>query len=292
MLSATRKAALARRAVSVSLYSSRSRSECLPLMSKPAGKCAFCGEPGALSKGHVWPDWLNRILPRTATHHEEETGRFDTFVPQVKAPAYSRRIRQGHARSRKPRNTCKTCNSGWMSSIETLAIPYAEPLLRGNPALLDTFGQRALAGLLCLIAMRLEFLGRIITVTPSDHDGLRHRLWPTNDWKIWVARYGGEKPDENWSKACAIQVSSTPTDKVGLEYCNAKVTTLVIGQLCAHLFYSPVIDFGGYEGITLAQIWPPRCFDIDTGWLPSISDKDLLWLHEAFARESPPMPKT
>jgi hypothetical protein len=70
-----------------------------------------------------------------------------------------------------------------------------------------------------------------------------------------------------------------------------QVATLVIGQLCAHSFYSPVIDFQGYEGITLAQIAPPRRFDIDTDYLPTMSDKEVLWLHEAFARESAPMPK-
>jgi hypothetical protein len=38
---------------------------------------------------------------------------------------------------------------------------------------------------------------------------------------------------------------------VGLDYCNVRVSTLVMGKLCAHLFYSPIIDFRGYEGISL-----------------------------------------
>jgi hypothetical protein len=70
-----------------------------------------------------------------------------------------------------------------------------------------------------------------------------------------------------------------------------QVATLVIGQLCAHSFYSPIIDFQGYEGITIYQLWPPTCFDLANGLLPGLNDKHVLWLHEAFARESAPMPK-
>src|SRR5258708_255743 len=89
-------------------------------MSKPAGRCVFCGGTG-LTRGHVWPDWLNKILPKTATHHEQETGKFNTFQTSVPGPEHSVRIGHGHARTRKPRNTCVTCNGGWMSLIEDRA---------------------------------------------------------------------------------------------------------------------------------------------------------------------------
>jgi hypothetical protein len=69
-----------------------------------------------------------------------------------------------------------------------------------------------------------------------------------------------------------------------------QVTSLVIGKLYAHLFFSHVIDFQGYAGINLAKIWPPFQFDMNTAWFPGLSDQDVLWLHEAFARESKPMP--
>jgi hypothetical protein len=156
------------------------------------------------------------------------------------------------------------------------------------PALLQPFGQRALAALLALIATRLEFTGTASAVSPQDRDWLRFNREPTTDWKIWIANYGGTQPEEHWSKNYAAQLVSAPTDKVGPEYCNAMVSTTVIGKLCAHMFYSPINDFRGYEGIALSQIWPPRRFDLDTNYLPSLSDQDVLWLHEAYARESEP----
>jgi hypothetical protein len=177
-----------------------------------------------------------------------------------------------------------------MSTIENWAMPYAVPLIRGESVTLIPYAQRALASLVCLIAMRLEFLGIMRAVPQSERDRLRHHLWPTDHWKIWIAHYGGTRQDDHFAKYYAAQMGSVPADKVGPEFCNAQVATLVIGQLCTHSFYSPVIDFRGYEGITLCQIWPPNQFDLDIELLSSLDDKALLWLHEAFARESAPMP--
>ena len=72
-------------------------------MSKPAGKCVFCDKPG-LTKGHVWPDWLNNILPRTATRHEEVVGEFSTFTPEVPGPPKDYRVQ---TRSREIKKTAE-----------------------------------------------------------------------------------------------------------------------------------------------------------------------------------------
>ncbi len=262
-------------------------------MSKPAGKCVFCGGVG-LTKGHVWPDWLNDILPRTASHHEHEIGKFYTFDSQVKGPEYSKRTRQGHARSRKPRNTCARCNSGWMSNIESLAKHVAVPLIENETILVSPFGQTLLASLLCLIAMRLEFLsGGIRSISPEERDWLRYYREPSQHWRIWIAQFGGEKPDEHWARSYGAQLEPAPTDKIGPEYCNVQVSTLFIGQLCAHIFYSVDIDLASkvqYEGIELATIWPQPRYEMNSAFLPVLDDKAVLWLHEAFARESKPMP--
>jgi hypothetical protein len=261
-------------------------------MSKSAAKCAFCEKRGSLTKGHVWPKWLNQILPQTATHHEQETGLFYTFTPAVRGPEYAKRTKQGSARSRRPRNTCLRCNSGWMSSIEDMAIPSAMPLIENRFALLNSFHQTTVSALLCLIAMRMEFLGIMRAVTPQDRDWLRYYREPSSDWRIWIARYNGERPEDNPARFYTVQLGSHQTDKVGAEYCNVQIVTLVLGELCTHSIYSPVIDLDqfGYEGITLTSIWPPTRFEIDTRFLPTVDDKAVLWLHEAFARESPPLP--
>jgi hypothetical protein len=176
-----------------------------------------------------------------------------------------------------------------MSIIESAAKHSTWPLIVNKPFLLDTFGRFTLASVLCLITMRIEFVTGMIAISPGERDWLRHRFEPSNHWKMWIGRYGGTRHGDSWSRSYAAQIEPKPTDKVGPEYCNVRVATLVIGQLCAHIFYSPVIDFKGYEGLFLPQIWPPGPFNLDTSFLPVMTDEQVLFLHEAFAREMTPI---
>jgi hypothetical protein len=178
-----------------------------------------------------------------------------------------------------------------MSVIEGRARQVGTGLILDLPQLLNLSDQEALASLLTLIAMRLEFLGNMRAISDQERDWLRYYREPTNDWKIWIGGFGGDDGDQHWSRTYAAQLESKPTDKVGPEYCNVRVTTLVMGKFCAHLFYSPIIDFQGYEGIEIAQIWPRRHLYLNPSYLSVLSGKDVLYLHEAFARESRPMPK-
>jgi hypothetical protein len=174
--------------------------------------------------------------------------------------------------------------------MEDCARPCGTRLILDSPQLMDLNDQTTIASLLTLIAMRLEFLGDMRAISNNERDWLRNHRQPSNDWKIWINRFGGDDAEEHWSRTYAAQIEPEPTDKVGPEHCNVRVTTLVIGKLCAHLFYSPIIDFQGYEGIDLTQIWPRRHLYVDTSLLSVLSGKDTLFLHEAFARESPQMP--
>jgi hypothetical protein len=253
-------------------------------MSKPAGNCVFCGRTG-LTKGHVWPAWLNRLLPVTATHHEQIVGKFETFTPTIPGPEYSVETRQGHARTRKPRNTCERCNTGWMSRIEDAAIEPITPLIFGVDVPLRMDDQRAIAALLCLINMRLEFLGDFRAIPPSDRSTFRQTGLPPAGWYIWLAKFTGKRADDLVSRYNALMAGMlTQPESIGPEHCNTQVTTLVIGQLCAHLFRSSFVPFIGYDDARLAKIWPLTGYDIHTQFLPKISDQGALSLAEALPR--------
>jgi hypothetical protein len=96
------------------------------LVSKPRGSCAFCGGQTGLTKGHIWPDCFGRILPSDARYYEQKIGLFNTFESTIPGPEKWERVGTGPLQKRRPRNTCKTCNSGWMSRIETAADPHRE----------------------------------------------------------------------------------------------------------------------------------------------------------------------
>jgi hypothetical protein len=261
-------------------------------MSKPSAKCVFCGGDG-VTKGHVWPDWLNKILPRTPTHHEEINGELLTFTPKIPVSPQSRTLRQGQTRSRRPRNTCRQRNGGWMSTIEGNAIQFATPLIQGESVHLAPRAQQILAAFLCLITMRLEFLEKSRVTKTQKRLHLKQMQQPPTNWKIWIARFVGN-PDDHNSHRCSLQLSTEgnlpPPNKVGLDYCNAETTTIVLGNLCAHLFSSaePVMD--GYEGISLTRIWPLTGHSIRSDFIPTIDGTTLIWLQESFARETPSLP--
>jgi hypothetical protein len=125
-------------------------------MSKPQKRCVFCdGTPA--TKGHIWPEWLDTYLPPKASHHVETVGEILTFKYEGARPARREKIRQGHSGSRKPRNTCLMCNTGWMSRLEQANIYTLSRLVTGKPCLLTPFDQWLLASLFCLITIPLEF---------------------------------------------------------------------------------------------------------------------------------------
>jgi hypothetical protein len=202
-----------------------------------AGRCVFCGARG-LTKGHIWPDWIARVLPYTATHHEEEVGRFFTFTPAMPTPPYRIRTRQGAAVARKPRNTCLRCNGGWMSRVEALSKHFTTALIGGHSTIFAPFLQLATSALLCLIVMRLEFTTDQQAVAAEDRDWLRLYREPSRHWKIWIARFTDADTEARWSLTYGLRLESSPTADGTVDFCDARVTTFVIGRLVAHIFYS------------------------------------------------------
>ena len=143
-----------------------------------------------------------------------------------------------------------------MSRIEDISRRPAISLIKGVPSLLSTVDQMAVASLICLISIRLEFIGREQAVSPTERDWLRSNLIPSKSWQIWIARFGGSNQSEYWAQKYALRFDPTPADRILPEYCNAYVTTYVIGRLCAHAVYFPVEGFSGYEGVSISRIWP------------------------------------
>jgi hypothetical protein len=178
-----------------------------------------------------------------------------------------------------------------MSGIEGLAKRVAVPLILGHSPLLSPFGQFSLSAFLCLIGTRLEFLGDMRAIAAEDRDWLRYYREPSQHWKIWIAHFGGDDGDSHWSRTYAIQHVDrlSPPKKFGPDHCDTRISTLVIGRLCAHLVYSQDAEFVrrfAYDGAPeLTQIWPPTWFDTHA-IATSLDGTSVLWLHETYARQA------
>ncbi len=258
-------------------------------MSKPPGKCVFCDREGNLTHGHIWPEWIGEVMPFEDTHHVQLVGHIETFRPRMRVPGFRRRVRQGHGTARKPRNTCRDCNSGWMSKIESASKLATTRLMRGEPLILDRVHQMLVATLLCLIAVRNEFSALAARgVSEGERTWLRTKLTPPWNWQIWIARYRSLRPNEHWCLHLPMHIASTPTAETGPDKCNTQTTTLAIGQLSAHLFSSTeLIDFPGYQGIHLCKIWPPGDWFIEWRCVPAYDEPTLKVLAEALSRDIP-----
>jgi hypothetical protein len=176
-----------------------------------------------------------------------------------------------------------------MSKIESAAKPTMSKLMLGEPILLDRMQQFLLAALLCLIAVRNEFSRLAVRgVSADERDWLRLNLAPPWGWQIWIMRYQGARSNEHWIRHFPMHLASSPTDETGPDKCNTQTTTLAIGQLGAHLFSSTALDFPGYVGMDLCQIWPPQDWYVDWTSVPTYNEADLKALAEALSRDIPP----
>jgi hypothetical protein len=256
-------------------------------MSKPRGKCAFCESSQIpLSKGHIWPECFGEILPSDAQYHEEKIGLFNTFETNIPGPEKFERVGTGPLHKRRPRNTCIKCNGGWMSLLETASLPIVRPLILGEPSVLDTDGMNLLAPMLALVSIRVELTAKTMRAVPQDEiKHLKDMMRPSVNWRIWIARHSGRNLTDYSYRYTAMQIESTPTAVFGPEHCNTQVTTLVVGQLYAHVLFSTVWpNFQGYEGVSLTQIWPANDLHIRTEFLPAMPEQDGISLHEAISR--------
>jgi len=261
-------------------------------MAQIAGRCVFCGGP-KLTKSHIWPDWAQTVVPPTRPQYELKFGApMETFENSVPGPDYSQKTKPGAAANRQPRNTCGECNSGWMREIEEAAKPSITNLLLGRRFLLSIFDQRLIAAFLCLVALRLEFSGELRASPQHEIDFLKTSRQPSGRWWIAVSHYGDKDPYDFWSACMCLQfmkLSDPPI--IGPKHCNTQVATVAAGKLCAHVFFSSVLNnFSGYDFTHLTQVWPPRQLEADTGRMSSIDNNGLLILHEAMARHAKPYP--
>ena len=123
-----------------------------PRPQRPPRQCLFC-ESLAGSPEHIWPNWMRGYFPRTS--HDRHIEMWDTFgltdgvVPDA-------RIHHRHTSQMKVKAVCKTCNTGWMSRLETATKPMLKPMSEGRRTELSEVEQRTLADWIALKMMVLE----------------------------------------------------------------------------------------------------------------------------------------
>jgi hypothetical protein len=227
-----------------------------------ARKCIFCNQPG-LSKTHIWPDWLNKLLSPGIQHEEL----IETPPPLSRPITY--KLRQGSIFTKKPYLACVSCNTGWMKDFEDLVSKFSTLFSSFDPVTLQRIQTEALAGWITLIAILAEYIdqsGGHLTATVANLECIRLNRHPPAHWsifaasldaRIWAARYRHhgthigqyESVDEFEASAKVRPKPNTQTSSFG------------IGRIFFQVFSSPdqrfVMDYRvAAKSAGLAQIWP------------------------------------
>lgn len=257
------------------------------IMSKPAGKCVFCG--GArLTKEHIWSDWLKNVIPASDAHIQFRT--YTAFEHEARV-AFVRPYldgRQGSQNQRKLRNVCLACNGGWMHDIVDLAKPPAEKIVRGEHIVLSARDQINVATWITISSIMAEFTDvKTQAIPASERIRLKSLKAPLDNWTISVGRYEGK----GWSpmryrhhgtefirtRESPPRQSTIASSKRGY----MQVSNIVLGNAFFHVFSSTDADlvfhfrtFWNWPG-KLIRIWPNSGRAIDWLTLPLLADADL-----------------
>src|SRR5581483_12340242 len=100
--------------------------------------CLFCDNP-VNSKEHVWPEWVLAKLPKQTIMG---------FVGSSKGIVFHREW--------KVKCACRSCNSGWMSDLETDGSSVLGPLIDGRSTHLSALQQRLIAAWAIKTAMVVD----------------------------------------------------------------------------------------------------------------------------------------
>lgn len=94
-----------------------------------ARQCLFCATVGPLSREHVWPRWIAKLLPAghrfssrgtVGRHDGQPQARFGDVFESVDSCSWTARA------------VCGSCNNDWMSALESEAQPILGPLVTGE----------------------------------------------------------------------------------------------------------------------------------------------------------------
>jgi hypothetical protein len=138
--------------------------------------CLFC-EREADSAEHLFPDWLNEVLPNIQP---------TTFV--LGGPGGFRGWKSDKPATQKLRVVCKSCNNEWMSGIEGEAKPLLIPMINGQKCRLDIDQQQIVASWAFSRTVIGEWLNPGSAAIPTDHrHWLREHLEPPPQVKVFIA---------------------------------------------------------------------------------------------------------
>lgn len=159
-------------------------------MSKQARTaCVFCGDFRKITKQHIIPDRLKRIIDISDGNSSSQTLQ-DIAVYGDTASYYPKFMSHNRPlRSRKLHCVCAKCNNGWLSLAESKGFEVAEALIRGSTARLDVDAQKRIALLAATMFVMVDLDDkRTSAVTQFERTYIfQNKIAPPN-WHLFIGR--------------------------------------------------------------------------------------------------------
>jgi len=162
--------------------------------------CVFCNKPGSLTKEHVIPQWLGKLVrshdlqalgqaPKTwingrLVHGEGIEARGDVEIRSLPADILETTVKV----------VCMSCNSGWMNRIETNVMDAVSGMVLGRPTHLRRGTKQDIATWAVLKAMVYQFTDT--TLRPIGDEQLSAMFanaLPPEHFAVGLGRYAGHR---------------------------------------------------------------------------------------------------
>lgn len=241
-----------------------------PHLGRKAGKCIFCGGTG-LTRTHIWPAWLARILDgRQSNSRIENIFKETAIIPgSIEKDERSRR-RQGGVFSPKPYLTCETCNTGWMRRFEDEMLKFSKPIFLGSePVTVDRVQMRVVAVWISIITILAEYQNKTresVSISSDERAYLKKYLMPPPTWSIFVVSLDGPRWHTNYRHHSRVVVDFSQWSEYLAAFADAKVantqiSSFGIGKLFFQVFSCPYFRWvDGFNKTAkahkLIQLWP------------------------------------
>jgi len=242
-------------------------------MSKPRSICVYCGSDRHITKQHIIPNRVRRILPRDSDHYNYRTYTFERTAEHTQIRFEPRR-KPGHLGTRKLRAVCYSCNNGWIREVEEDAFPLVELLVAGAAPVLSPNDVARLRMLCCTIFTMIDLVDeRGTAVSQAERTHIRKTLSPPDTWQLYLGRADSREWQLRYRHHSAVSLPHGVLPNG--EKSNVQVSTVVIGKLLLHVistqklprFIAKPLDYAKMFGI--AELGEGR--EIDVSVLPVLN---------------------
>jgi hypothetical protein len=154
-----------------------------------AVRCIFCSNTG-VTKQHIWPDQLKKILPRVTNKHDRLFNRVNWVNKDGKVyiqPHFE--SRQGALGVRTVKNVCEACNSGWINIAENAAMVSVKNLIQGQAELIGAEDVKNILRWICIVTIMAEYIDPYtLSIPPIDRLHIYEGGFLPSNWKIWLGK--------------------------------------------------------------------------------------------------------